>query len=283
MNAAFVLALCSGLAHAAWNALAKVPGHERAATWVALFVSWLAALLWWAVTGGAVAVLHAPWIVLAGLGEAAYVFALGMAYARGDLALTYAVSRAAALVFVWPLSAIAFGTTPTPLALLATVAVVVGIVLARRAPTTPATTTASRWHPGWTLATGAAVALYHTGYKGAVDAGASQAGAFVLALSVALPLLFVVLGAGVRVQVPTLLRRPRLLVAGGLCATSFLLMLSALADADSGRILGVRNSSVGFALLLALILGERPSARQWWGIGVLFVGVAAFGLDQASR
>jgi|GEM_PF-3128473 len=279
----FLLALGSGAAHATWNALAKTPGRERAATWVALALS-LVFAVFVAIVGLVVgdqpvtlALGHAPWVVVAGLGEAAYVYALGMAYARGDLGLTYAVSRATALVVVWPLSWLAFATAPSPLAALSTALVVAGTLLARRQGEGGA-----RWHPGWTLLTGVAVAVYHTGYKGAVDGGASPVAAFVAALVLALPALFAVLGRDVRAQVPSLLRRPRLLVAGALCAASFLAMLVAMQGADSGRILGVRNSSVGFALLIALALGERPARTQWLGLAVLGLGIAGFGIDQSS-
>jgi drug/metabolite transporter (DMT)-like permease len=274
----FLLALASGAAHAAWNALAKTPGTERAATWVALAVSFGVTVVVVLAGGTPMPAPHqAPWLVLAGLGEAAYVFALGMAYARGDLALTYAVSRATALVVVWPLSFVAFATVPTVLAVVATVLVVLGTLLARRGDAAGA-----RWHPGWTLATGAAVAVYHTGYKGAVDAGTAPATAFVAALALALPLLLAVLGPTVRAQVPALVTRPRMLAAGGLCAASFLAMLVAMQVADSGRILGVRNSSVGFALVIALVLGERPARRQWLGLVVLGTGITCFAIDQAT-
>jgi drug/metabolite transporter (DMT)-like permease len=136
---------------------------------------------------------------------------------------------------------------------------------------------------GWTLLTGASVALYHTGYKGAVAGGATQVLAFIGALSLAIPLLLVAVGREVRAQIPALVVRPRLLAAGVLCAVSFLLMLEALATAESGRILGVRNASVGFALLLALAMGERLNRRQWVGVAVLFAGVAAFGLEQYAQ
>jgi uncharacterized membrane protein len=275
MSTAFFLALVSGFAHAAWNALAKTPGQERAATWATLALSWLVALGWWAFVGGSVDARALPWVVVAGLGEAAYVFALGVAYAKGDLALTYTVSRAAALVFIWPLTWCAAGTVPGALALAATGVVVLGIVLARRDDTGDA-----RWHPGWTLGTGAAVATYHTGYNGAVDEGAAPAAAFAVALGIALPLLLVLLGSAVRAQLPAQLRRPRIGLAGVLCASSFLLLLTALVDAESGRILGVRNASVGFALLFAMARGERLGRRQWLGLLVLFVGVALFGVDQ---
>ena len=68
-----------------------------------------------------------------------------------------------------------------------------------------------------------------------------------------------------------------------LCAASFLLMLEALATSESGRILGVRNASVGFGLLFALLQGERLGRRQWLGLLVLFLGIALFGVEQSAR
>jgi drug/metabolite transporter (DMT)-like permease len=276
VHTAFWLALSSGFAHALWNALAKTPGRERAATLTALMLSLVAAMLRALTTSNAqLEARHLPWLVLAGLGEALYVFSLGMAYARGDLALTYTVSRATALMFIWPLSLAAFHTLPSALALGATVLVTLGIALTRKPGEGKA-----RWHFGWTLLTGASVALYHTGYKGAVGDGASPVLAFVVAISLAVPVLLFAVGREVRAQIPSLVREPRMLAAGLLCAVSFLLMLEALTTAESGRILGVRNVSVGFALLFALGLGERLAPRQWFGILVLFTGVAAFGLEQ---
>lgn len=276
MGDAFWLALVSGLTHALWNALAKSPGRERAATLAALALSFVAALVRWAFMSATTLELrHLPWVMLAGLGEAAYVYSLGMAYARGELGLTYAVSRAAALVFIWPLAMVAGHSTPTWLALGATALVGFGIWLTR-----PASGATSKWHVGWTLATGAAVAAYHTGYKGAVSGGATQVLAFLGALSIALPALFVLVGREVRGQVPALMKSPRMWLTGVLCAASFLLLLEALVSSDSGRILGVRNASVGFAVVLAMLRGERFTGRQWAGVALLFVGVAGFGVEQ---
>ena len=275
MTPAFWLALCSGVLHALWNALAKAPGRERAATITALLLAFVAALVRLAFLPDPVMELrHLPWVVLAGLGEAAYVYSLGMAYARGDLGLTYAVSRASALVFVWPLSALVSGAPPTWVSLAATALVGVGILLTRPPRGGPA-----RWHLGWTLATGAAVAAYHTGYKGAVSTGATQTFAFVGALTLALPLLWALAGREVRAQVPPLLQTPRMVLTGVLCAGSFLLLLEALVTSDSSRILGVRNASVGFAMVLAVARGERFTARQWGGVALLFIGVAGFGVE----
>lgn len=279
MQSPFWLALVSGFAHASWNTLAKSPGKERAATLTALILSLLAAIVRWLFLSGTTLELkHLPWVAMAGLGEASYVFALGMAYSRGDLALTYTVSRATALVFIWPLSFVAFSTLPSWLAVGATALVCLGILLTRKKTEGKPT-----WHLGWTLLTGASVAVYHTGYKGAVEGGATQTLAFIGAISIAVPVLLFAVGRDVRGQIPSLLKQPRMIAAGVLCAASFLLMLEALAFAESGRILGVRNASVGFALLFALWLGERLTPRQWFGVAVLFAGVALFGLEQYGR
>jgi uncharacterized membrane protein len=274
VTSAFWLALFSGFLHALWNALAKSPGKERATTITALLLAFIVALVRLAfVSNPVLEPRHLPWVLLSGIGEAAYVYSLGMAYARGDLGLTYAVSRAAALVFIWPISSAISGTLPSTLALFATGLVALGIFFTR-----PANGAATQWHVGWTLATGAAVAAYHTGYKGAVSAGATQTLAFVVTLMFAVPLLTA--GREVRAQVPSLIKTPRMLLTGVLCAASFLLLLDALVTADSGRILGVRNASVGFAMVLAVMRGEKFSARQWGGVALLFIGVACFGVEQ---
>ena len=69
-----------------------------------------------------------------------------------------------------------------------------------------------------------------------------------------------------------------LLAAGALCATSFILAIFALRSVDSGRVLGLRNSSVGFAALFGYAMGERPSKLGWLGLCVVFAGVAGLAL-----
>ena len=296
---AVLLALISGAAHAAWNALAKVvgkehAGSERLATLVVLtfgLVTGLLALPGVALPMHALAMPSAalPYVLLAGAGESAYVVSLGIAYARGDLSLTYAISRATALVVIWPISWLLFGTTPSALALGGTALVLLGIVLSAPPRKADPSSPSARWSVPWTLATGASVGLYHAGYKGAVEQGGSPIPAFVLALCIAVPLLWIVWwrgwggGLGPRISPTPLLSSKRLWLAGALSALSFILLIVALRTADSGRMLGVRNSSVGFAIVIALLLGERPSPRQWAGLVFLGLGVLSFGYEEIAR
>jgi drug/metabolite transporter (DMT)-like permease len=270
---AFLLALLSGLLHAGWNALAKRLAPARLATATILFVALLVGASVSVGVGieGTAPWAAWPWLLLSGLGEAAYVVCLGQAYQHGDLALTYTVSRATAQAAIWPFSWLAFSTVPTSVALLATLLVAVGIMVTRQ-PKAQA-----QWHPGWTIATGVCVGLYHTGYKGQVAAGVAPAHAFTAALVVAVPLVFLRLGPQ-GAELRELLRQWRTWVAGALCATSFLLMVWALSLSESGRVLGVRNASVGFALMFAVIGGERLTRRTWFGLCVLLIGVALFSI-----
>lgn len=273
---AVALALVSGLLHASWNALAKRTRLERGATLATLTIALLVgAIALGVLPWRAFPIAALGWTVVAGLGEAAYVTALGIAYARGDLALTYAVTRASALVFVWPASFVAFGTVPAPLEIAATVLVALGVSLCRAS--TPGS---GRVALGWALATGAAIAVYHTGYAGAVRAGADAVPAFVVAIAIAMPILWATIGGPARADAVKVIRTPVILAAGTLCAGSFILLVVALESASSGPMLGVRNASVGFAVLFALALGERPSRRQWGGIALLGVGIATFALAE---
>ncbi len=273
---AFTLALVSGFFHAAWNAIAHRQANERAAAVVSFTLAGVVTLVGVALVPGQHLPLAAwPHWLLAGLGEVAYVYCLGQAYQRGDLALTYTASRAFALVVIWPLSFVVFGSTPTATSVLATALVGLGIGLGRGGARHGSTVAWS-----WTLATGAAVGAYHTGYKGLVEAGATPLAAFGAAVVLAVPLLLLSVGPAVRRAALGLVWRPWLWVSGTLSAASFLLLVWALVTADSGRMLGVRNSSVGFALLFGLAQGERLDRRQWLGVLLLFAGVAAFALAE---
>lgn len=121
----------------------------------------------------------APFLLLAGVGEAAYLACLGRAYAEGDLAPTYAISRGTALIVIWPVAWLLFGEAPTMLAWLATLVVLGGVALAR--PTEGGT----RWSVPWTLGTGLSVGVYHAGYDGAANLGIAPVLGFVAALTLA--------------------------------------------------------------------------------------------------
>lgn len=284
MTTAVLLALASGVLHALWNTLAKrmslgAPATRvsgRGATLAILTAALVIMLFVTPFVHHSVPVSSMPWIALAGLGEAAYVASLGLALSKGDLGITYGVSRGAALLLVWPLGLLVFGDVPSVASLVATLLLVLGMVLCQ-AKTAEGARSMSL---GWTLATGLSVGVYHTAYKGAARAGADAASAFTCAIAIALPLLWLGLGADVRTDARRAWHHDRgaLVLAGVGCAASFVLAVVALSSTQSGRVLGLRNLSVGLTALFAYALGERPTSRQWLGLGLVLAGVVVLGL-----
>ncbi len=276
MISATPLALTSAVLHASWNFAVKRAGAPRAATLLTLTFALVFALGVLVATG----TWHAPiawrWALMAGLGEAVYVIALGAAMARGDMGVTYTVSRATAMVCVWPISFCCFGSVPSRLALVATAFVFVGVLLCR--PNTSVKSGRIALVP--TLLSGLGVGVYHSGYKGSVLAGTPTPLTFVVALLIALPPLWLLLFRSLRSEIGELLRTrtPLLLGSGAASCGSFLLAVYALERSESGRVLGLRNASVGVALLFALVLGERLSPRQWAGIACLGASIPLFSL-----
>jgi drug/metabolite transporter (DMT)-like permease len=272
---AIVAAVVSAVLHAGWNALVKTTSNTRAATLLTLtgaFVCvWPVVLVLWLVGALAPANLSA-WVLVAGLGEVAYVWSLGKALERGPLGVTYALSRAIAMLAVWPLSYAAFGTSLTAFGMVGSLLVILGIASIRPSGTE------GRIALGYTLLSGLSVGVYHTGYKGCVRAGMPFSLAFAYALLVAVPVLWLLLGRSLGAGARTLLQVYPVRIAGAAlgCAGSFLLAVWALGRADSGVVLGLRNSSIAFGLLFALFLGERPRGRDWFGLGLFALSVLAF-------
>jgi drug/metabolite transporter (DMT)-like permease len=284
MSAPILWALLSAWLHATWNALAKSVRAARAATLLTLTLALpLAWPLTWtgnAIGGGTPWPTWSTWryLCMAAGGEVVYIVALGVAMERGDLGVTYAVSRATAMMLVWPASWLFFGSRPTAAAAVASALVLTGIALARPKAPASGSTQPRTFAALPTLVSGLGVAVYHTGYKGAVATGYPAAATFAVALSLAVPVLWMLLGRQVGPEAITVLRKfpGRMALAGAGATGSFLLALAALRTENSGVVLGVRNSSVGIALVYALLFGERPTPRQWVGLGLLLASVPLF-------
>jgi drug/metabolite transporter (DMT)-like permease len=116
-------------------------------------------------------------------------------------------------------------------------------------------------------------------YKRALALGAEPRALFAVSLLVAVPFNVAFLGARVRSLLAAELRaRPwELVVAGAVCAVSFLLFLDALHTSGAGRVLTLRNTSVVFALLFGWMGGDRPRRFEAAGAGLVVVGAALLG------
>lgn len=265
--------LASALLHATWNALLKRERRPQAAVLVVL-----AAALGFA----AVAALVVPgagfptragllWSAAAGIFEGIYFLTLAAALGRATYGAVYAVARGGALLVVWPAASL-WLHEPVPVRAVAG-AILVGVGVAAVAAT--GHERASRTGMAFAAACAAAIGGYHLCYDQALREGASPAPVFAVALAVALPLAWAAARRAGQVAAPAsrgdTLRR---VVAGALATVSFLLFLDGLSRSGAGVALTLRNTSVVFAQLLALFLGEPVPPRQWIGAALVALGAA---------
>lgn len=273
------LVILSALLHAAWNTLLKGHGRPEAAARSIMVGSCLLALI------TALLLPLGPWFphpralgwtTLAGAFEGVYFIALIRALASTPLGAAYAVMRGGATLLVWPLSVLLLGEHLTALGAGSAVIMGVGIALMGSGEL-------RRSHGVgllWSFAGAGCVAGYHMAYKQALALGALPLPLFAASVGMAS---LVRLGLdALRPPSPT----PRFAWGGAVplailaCTASFALFLGALQLGGAGLTLSLRNTSLVFAQLLALGLGERPSGRQWAAVGLLSLGAVGLGLGR---
>ncbi len=268
------LLVVSALLHAAWNALLKRERSPQAASLgvlaAAVAFSAVAVAAWPGATLPRGAALG--WAIGAGGFEAVYFVTLGEALARASYGAVYAIARGGALLVVWPAAALLLGEPVTARSAAGAALVGLGVALVAVAGRERAT----RGGIGLAVACAASIAGYHLCYDRALLAGAAPAPLFAVAFAVALPCVFgwarrggagAGWGGGWRTPL-------RWAFAGALATASFLLFLGGLARSGAGPALTLRNTSVVFAQLLALAMGEAVPRRQLLGAALVVAGAA---------
>jgi drug/metabolite transporter (DMT)-like permease len=265
--------LASALLHASWNALLKRERRPQGAVLAVLgsallFASAAAVLL---PGRGFPTRAGLAWTAGAGVFEGAYFLTLAAALGRASYGAVYAVARGGAMLLVWPAAALWFHEPVGTGAAAGAVLVLVGVA----AVAATGQARASRSGMGFALACAGAIAGYHLCYDRALHEGAGPAPVFAVALAVALPVAWAAARRAGEVPAPAsradVLRR---VMAGLLATASFLLFLDGLSRSGAGVALTLRNTSVVFAQLLALLLGERVPRRQWVGAVLVALGAA---------
>ena len=189
-----LLVLASAALHALWNALLKRERDKDAAVVAVLAVAATLAALAATVEGAAAA--RVPfgdraalgWSAAAGLFEAGYFITLAMALERAPLGLAYTVSRGAAILAVWPVSAFWLGEPVSASALAGSAVLLAGLLVAglQRG--------AGRAGVALACLCAGFIAGYHLCYKRAMAGEPSAPAVFAVALAVALPVSLARLG-----------------------------------------------------------------------------------------
>jgi drug/metabolite transporter (DMT)-like permease len=264
-----VLVVFSALLHAAWNTLLKRERDPRLASVPVVLVSAIVGTAIALGTSGITAMSGRAWAwsFAAGTFEATYFFTLGRALSLAPLGVVYTATRGGALLLVWPLSVVLLGERVTPWGLAGTLLVLVGLVATSHEATPVRLERRGLW-----FAAGCAVSIagYHLSYKHALFFGASPAMAISVSMGLGVAANFAVIDE--RRAALAMVVRPTIVLAGVLCSLSFLLFLHALSRGGAGLMLTLRNTSVIFAMVFSLLIGERPPRLRWLGAGIVAVG-----------
>jgi drug/metabolite transporter (DMT)-like permease len=284
-----LLVLAAAVAHAGWNALAKRAEDPLVFLWssVSLASVGLMPLGVWALSQGGWAPGGALFVLSTVAIHAVYFYALGRAYATGDLSLVYPVARGLGVALVPLLAYVFLAERLSPLGTLGIALVVGGIAamhtpggLRSRVAPSPRDNRRSRVSGfGWSVATGLAIAAYSVVDK----AGVARVH----------PLTYICLmGIGISVLLaPFALRRRAALarewrvnaraiaVASSMNLTSYLLVLFAFRLSKAGYVVAARETSIVLSVLIgSLLMREGHTGPRLVGAAVVLGGVACVAL-----
>jgi len=275
--AAVILAFSSAIIHALWNVMLKrVKDLDASAAGVfavALVLSGAAIpFLPGKVFPSAGALL---WGIAAGTCEGCYFVGLVRSLERANLSWSYSWMRGSSIAFIWPVSVLLMAEPFHWISLISVLVVCAGLAFL-------GSSSDHRRASGalvWAICTGVFIAGFNLFYKLSLSSGAQPLALFSLSMAVGLP-----------IQTTVRIRRDGLaafrfwpehpwlvLAAGFLCTLGFTLFLVALAMTGAAAVTTIRNTSVAFAMVFSLALGERPSLRQWTGAALVTMGALGLG------
>ena len=275
--AALLLVLGAAVCHSVWNLLVKSDARRLEIQSGALLVGVVLcspALLIYPLT----AVSPAAWgaVLVSGLFEAGYVFALTAAYGAGDLSLVYPVARGTPPLLVVPLAIVLLGERPAWQGLVGIGLVVLGIAAGHGGfPGGPARV--NRRALALALLTG----VFTAGYSLVNKLGVALVPVPLYALLVfAVDATLISLARWLRAE--TRVRDTpwgRTIVVGVLMMAAYLAVLAAMAQAPVSYVVAAREVSVVVAAILgALVLRERHPAGRIAGAAVIFAGLVLIAL-----
>lgn len=276
---AALLVLSSAALHAAWNVALRREEDTSAGAIAIIAGGGLLSLVLALVLPGPIGGIDAAtvrWGLEAGLFEGIYFLALARALAIGPIGTVYAVARGLPTLLIWPIAYLFLAEPIGDHPVLAVVVLLLGLLaLVPRAGTSRRAFAGY----GWAVVTALGIVGAQVIYKLAIREGAKPLALDAAAMAVAFPMALL----GVRQpwsRLVTVVRNApwRLSAAAVASSMSFLLILIALRGEGAAWVLTLRNSSIAFAQLLGwLLLGERPTARAFAGVALIFAGVLWLG------
>ena len=270
-----IAVLAAALLHASWNLVLK-SSSERLVTGASQLalggLAFLPVLVWRGFPTEAL-----PYLLLSGVVQVGYVYALATAYDRADLSFVYPIARGSAPVLIALGAFFGFSDSLQGLGWLALALICGGVlIIGLAAP--------SRRGAEWSLITGSLIAAYVT-IDGAgvrqTDDTVAYVGALTLITTVMLvPLTLVLRGQQVVKAVVKAEWRSQLL-AGAASMASYGLLLYASRSAPLSLVSAARESGVLFATLLGWwFLDERVTRSRWIAALLIASGVVLLALGR---
>jgi drug/metabolite transporter (DMT)-like permease len=271
----FVTVLTAAFLHAGWNAVVKV-GLDRFSSVLLLSIvqSGLAlALLAFFPPPAAVAW---PWLVASALLHSGYKLVLIRAYAHGDLSQVYPLARGTAPLLVALVGAVLLGEMIGPTKVLAVLLIALGVVLLSLKGGTDLGAI-----PAKALAYALGTAVFTASYTLVDGIGARLSGTasgFTLWMFVGDGLIMAACARAARGPAAFARLAPGWrsgLAAGAMSLGSYWIAIWAFTRAPIALVAALRETSVLFAMLIAvLVLRERAGRWRWAAAGLIASGVA---------
>lgn len=265
------LVLASAIVHAAWNAiLKKTRDPENAVVAVVATAAGTACLVALALGAPIPAPRAALWSIAAGVLEAGYFVTLARALARAPLGPVYTVVRGGGLVIVWPISIILLAEHVSLTTVVGTLLVIAGLASTGMAEAT----LSSARRLGWAAVCAFFVGGYQVAYKLALVSGGHAAVVVALSLSVSTIVNVAMLRKDrVRHTIDAARAQPlAVILAGTLATLGFVVFLQAMSRAGAGFVVTLRNTSILFAQLFAMLQGDRPKPLGLVGAFLVTLG-----------
>lgn len=286
-TAAFLLVLAAAAAHSGWNALAKRAQDPLLFLWssVSLASLGLMPLGVWALAREGWAPGAELFVLATVIIHAVYFYALGRAYAAGDLSVVYPVARGLGVALV-PLLAFLFLDERLSLVGALGIALVVGGIAAMHLAADGSPRTARPSGRGsraaglrWAILTGLTIAAYSVVDKAGVTRVHPLGYISLLGVGMSLLLAPLVLRRRADLVREWRLNGRAIALASTMNLTSYLLVLFAFRLSKAGYVVAVRETSIVLSVLIgSVLMREGHIGPRLAGAAVVLGGVACVAL-----
>jgi drug/metabolite transporter (DMT)-like permease len=274
MDLAVFLAVLAGAAmHAGWNALVKTGLDRTTSIFLLAFIQGaisLALLPLFALPAAA----SWPWIAVSAVLHTGYKILLIRAYAHGDLSQVYPLARGSAPLIVALFSILVLSENLTAVKFAAVCAIALGVMLMS------SRLGSGEAMPRQALLYALGTALFTASYTLVDGIGAQLSGTasgFTLWMFVGDGMLMTIYALTLRGRGLFAAARGNLssgLAAGALSLGSYWIAIWAFTLAPIAMVAALRETSVLFAMLIAVFwLGEKAGPQRWFAAGLILLGI----------